>query len=110
MQATDVQDLLANLGSGTTEYELQNILSKCADSIVGDERKGEKARVTITLNLSRNSESDSALNIEAKIGYTHPTKNGKVSEEKIAKGVHFYYHQTGIVSEPITLDPDAQLD
>ncbi|OOR83895.1 hypothetical protein [Moraxella canis] len=74
---TQVQRFISDLGAGSIEHMLAQIISDVADGVVNTGKKGEA-----TLKLTFSSIGDSRqVRVEHKLTYKEPTRKGSRSEE-----------------------------
>lgn len=96
MPKTDVVDFLGELGAGTVQEKLEQVLSDVALSVVlhGDGRK--KGKVSLEFTFARVGENDQVI-VDHKIGYTAITKRGKRMEEDVTE-TPFFVGKGGVLS------------
>jgi hypothetical protein len=97
--ATDFATLLADLGGGAFEQQINRAITDVALNVVTHSKKGQ---VTITLDMARIGDSNQ-MAISHKLAFTQPTSRGKRSEDTSGDTpVHVGYG--GIV----TIEPNRQ--
>lgn len=74
---TDVPDFIGSLRAGVFENKIAAALSEVALGVV---THGKQGKVTLTFDIKQVAESRT-VNVQHKIAYTVPTKNGKQQME-----------------------------